>query len=71
MDTTSTTIATATAAQVNQARKRQHTNTASPTTAADGPVSVTYLSESGSPSGLTGPIQMPIRAYIVPASVAR
>ncbi|QGV80999.1 hypothetical protein EIZ62_24230 [Streptomyces ficellus] len=69
---TSTTIATITRAPVTHALRRQHTNTASPTTAADGPVSTTCASEAGSPSpsGTSGPSARPIRAYIVPASVA-
>ncbi|TLS39930.1 hypothetical protein FE633_44355 [Streptomyces montanus] len=67
---TSATIDETTSPAVAYARWRQHTKTASPTTAADGPVSTTYASEAGSPSGTSGPSRMPTRAYSVPASVA-
>ncbi|MZD16099.1 hypothetical protein GTY82_02285 [Streptomyces sp. SID5476] len=68
---TSTTIATTTAPAVRYARCRHPTNTASPTTAADGPVSTTRASDAGSPTrGTSGPSAMPTRAYSVPASVA-
>ncbi|NEB84218.1 hypothetical protein G3I37_04985 [Streptomyces anulatus] len=68
---TSTTIARTTSAPVNRARHRWQTYTASPTTAAEGPVSTTWASEAGSPRKPSGPSAMPIRAYSVPASVAR
>ncbi|PSK73408.1 hypothetical protein C6W96_08300 [Streptomyces sp. CS149] len=67
---TSTTIARTTSAPVNQARRWWQTYTASPTTAADGPVSTTWASEAGSPGNVPGPRATPTRAYSVPASVA-
>ncbi|ARF72158.1 hypothetical protein B7C62_07645 [Kitasatospora albolonga] len=67
---TSTTIAITTSDPVNQARWAWQTYTASPTTAADGPVSTTCASEAGSPRNASGPSAMPTRAYSVPASVA-
>ncbi|PVC88201.1 hypothetical protein DBP20_08400 [Streptomyces sp. CS131] len=67
---TSTTIASTTSAPVNQARRWWQTYTASPTTAADGPVSTTWASEAGSPGNVPGPRATPARAYSVPASVA-
>ncbi|OSY53816.1 hypothetical protein BG846_00513 [Streptomyces fradiae ATCC 10745 = DSM 40063] len=71
LTTASTTMAAITSHPVSRARYRQQTNTASPTTAADGPVSTTRASEAGSPSsGVPGPRAMPTRAYVVPASVA-
>ncbi|MBT2901440.1 hypothetical protein HET64_33590 [Streptomyces sp. McG3] len=68
---TSTTIARTTSAPVNRARCRWQTYTASPTTAAEGPVSTTCASDAGSPGNTSGPSATPIRAYSVPASVAR
>ncbi|PIM72814.1 hypothetical protein CTU88_02945 [Streptomyces sp. JV178] len=71
LTSTSTTIATTTAPAVTCAPNRHPRNTASPTTAADGPVSTTWASEAGSPTkGTSGPRAMPTRAYSVPASVA-
>ncbi|WP_174673824.1 hypothetical protein [Streptomyces pluripotens] len=70
MISTSATIARVTVLAVRYAPYRQLTNTASPTTAADGPVSTTSASEAGSPNGACGPSVMPARAYSVPASVA-
>lgn len=67
---TSATIAATTTPAVTYAPYRQPRNTASPTTAADGPVSTTRASEAGSPNGLSGPIAMARRAYRVPARVA-
>ncbi|WP_345659226.1 hypothetical protein [Streptomyces venetus] len=67
---TSTTIAAITAPAVTYARWRRPRYTASPTTAADGPLSTTRASEAGSPSGKSGPSRTPRRAYRVPASVA-
>ncbi len=70
--TTSTTMAATTSRPVSRAPYRQHTTTARPTTAAEGPVSTTRASDAGSPSpnGASGPSAMPTRAYVVPASVA-
>ncbi|MPY43224.1 hypothetical protein FNH04_25920 [Streptomyces phyllanthi] len=70
LTSTSTTIATITRAAVTYARWRRPTTTASPTTAADGPVSTTPASDAGSPRGTSGPSATPTRAYSVPASVA-
>ncbi|UJV46988.1 hypothetical protein CVT30_33860 [Streptomyces sp. AMCC400023] len=69
---TSTAIVTTTAPAVTYARYRHPTYTASPTTAADGPVSTTRASDAGRPSrGTSGPSATPTRAYSVPARVAR
>ncbi|NUV64180.1 hypothetical protein G6W55_31570 [Streptomyces sp. CAI-85] len=65
LTTTSTIIARTTADAVTYAWCRSDTNTARPTTAADGPVSTTWASEAGST-----PRWMPTRAYSVPARVA-
>ncbi|PWG11960.1 hypothetical protein DF268_19500 [Streptomyces sp. V2] len=68
---TSTSIASTTTAPVTYARYRHARHTASPTTAADGPVSTTFASEAGSPNtGTSGPSATPTRAYSVPARVA-